>query len=1066
VKQVLLLVCLTWPVCGQVASGTLLGEIRDESASLVPGAKITARHDGTGFSRVAFTGVAGVWRIDQLLPGSYTVTVEKAGFRTLVASPVPLEVNQKVRLDLTMEVGVASASITVEGMASGLQNDDPSVGYRLDSASLTALPLDNRNVISLATLGPGVIPRHLGGFVHDVIGDIQPARGAVELNAPINGARSTMNRFLLDGAANTDRNTFAIAIIPPLDSVQEFRMQTSLASAEFAQAAGGVMDVVTKTGGLNWHGTAFEYFRNEALDARSYFDDRSLPRPVFRQNQFGGSLGGPGPLARTFFFAAYEGLRGKSANSSLNLVPDSTARSGDFRGRLPIFDPMNIDPATSRRLPFPDNIVPAERIDPIARQYLERYEPLPNVSSGPGNYLDSTPGRNTVDSVSGRVDHELRNSSRMFGRYTINEQRGLSTGAFPVRAAREEVRAQQAALGYTAGSSSWLNEARFSFTRLRIFDIPESAFRANVARELGISGIPDDPFTYGLPYFLVTNFSLVTDSPTLPQTQRDNLWHFSDGVTLARGRRTWKFGFDWTNFQLNYSQSRLARGQFIFTGAFSGDPDAAQTTGDALADFLLGFPQLTNRSVGTTLAYLRQNTFSGYVQNDWRVNDRLTVNFGVRYEYFSPYNEKRHNLLNLDYSTLPSAPRLVPAGSAVEPDRNNFAPRIGLAVRPLQGRDIVFRAGYGIYYSPEIATEVYDLIRNGVRNESNVSDGSGRPALTIADGFPRTASTGLPGYFGIDPGARTPYVQQWSANIQYQLPRGVVAEIGYIGTKGTKLGRFRQLNTPLHTETGENLPPRPGDLQQLRPFPELGRIIQRQHISNSIYHSLQVRVDKRLTSRLGLLASFVWSKSIDDADSVIPGFFDSFGAQDERNLRLERGLSFFHVGRRVSAGAVWSLPEPRVWKPVFSNWRMSGIVTLQDGTPLNPVYFAFDPANSGTPNRPDVVPGVSVRLPRSQQTVERFFNTDAFRAPAPYTFGNAGRNILPGPGNNLFDLAVHRRFLLGEVYAIEFRGEFFNAFNHPNWGIPGPYPDFGPFFGRIFASGQPRRAQLALRLDF
>jgi hypothetical protein len=221
-----------------------------------------------------------------------------------------------------------------------------------------------------------------------------------------------------------------------------------------------------------------------------------------------------------------------------------------------------------------------------------------------------------------------------------------------------------------------------------------------------------------------------------------------------------------------------------------------------------------------------------------------------------------------------------------------------------------------------------------------------------------------------------------------------------------------------------------------------------------------------MASRLTFLSSFVWSKSIDDADSVIPGFFESFGAQDERNLRLERGLSFFDVGRRISAGFVYTLPAAAFLRPVLSGWGMSGIVTLQDGTPLNPVYFAFDPANSGTPNRPDVVPGVSVRLPRSQRTADRFFNTDAFRAPAQYTFGNAGRNILPGPGNNVFDLALHRRFPVRESKAVEFRAEFFNAFNHPNFGIPGPYPDFGPFFGKIFATGQPRRVQLALRIDF
>jgi hypothetical protein len=587
-----------------------------------------------------------------------------------------------------------------------------------------------------------------------------------------------------------------------------------------------------------------------------------------------------------------------------------------------------------------------------------------------------------------------------------------------------------------------------------VFEVPESAFRANVVRELGMTGIPDDPFNFGLPFFLVTNFSMVTDTPNRPQLQRDNLWHLSDGISLARGRHTWKFGFQWIHFQLNYLQSQLSRGQFIFTGAFSGLPDSSAPAGDAFADFLLGFPQFTNGNFGSAQAYLRQNTYAGYAQDDWRVNGRLTLNFGMRYEYFSPFTEARSNMLNLDYSRLPAAPRLVRVHSAAEPERNNFAPRVGLAWTPWTKPRLVFRAGYGIYFSPEIAVENYSLVRNGLRNLSNATDGK-RPLLTLRNGFPETGTTGLPSYFGLDTGARTPYMQQWTASVQHQLPGGALLETAYIGSKGTKLGRFRTFNTPL--------PPRPGDLQSLRPFPELGKLIQRQHISNSSYHSLQIKGEKRFSRRLGFLASFVWSKSIDDSDSIVPGLYDSVGAQDERNLRLERGLSFFDVGRRISAGFVYDLPSRTF---LLANWQVSGIVTLQDGTPLNVVYFAADFANSGTPNRPDVVPGQNVKLPRSQRTADHFFNTDAFRAPKPFTFGNAGRNILPGPGNNIFDLALHRRFPIRESAGLEFRAEFFNAFNHPNFGIPGPYPDFGPFFGKIFSTGQPRRVQFALRFDF
>jgi hypothetical protein len=378
----------------------------------------------------------------------------------------------------------------------------------------------------------------------------------------------------------------------------------------------------------------------------------------------------------------------------------------------------------------------------------------------------------------------------------------------------------------------------------------------------------------------------------------------------------------------------------------------------------------------------------------------------------------------------------------------------------------VFRAAYGVFFNPEIAVESYDLVLNNLLNVFNEAQGGLAPVITTRDAFARTSVSGFPTYFGMDPRARTPYVQQWSAGVQREFRGRMLLEVAYIGSKGTRLGRFRQFNTPAHVETGENLPPRPGPLQSLRPFPQLGRIIQRQHIANSSYHSLQVKAEKNVSSRLSLLASFVWAKSIDDADTVIPGLFNSAGAQDERNLRLERGLSFANVGRRISAGYVYRLPETRVAGPVLRGWVLSGTLLLQDGTQLNPIYFSLDLANSGTPNRPDIVPGQSIALPRDQRTPERFFNTAAFRTPAPFTFGNAGRNLITGPGNNIFDFALQRKFRLREGHTVSVRAESFNAFNHPNWGIPLPYPEFGPFFGKILASGEPRRMQFAMRYDF
>jgi hypothetical protein len=1066
VKGLLVALLLTGAVRAQVSSGSLTGDVTDELRKPAPGVSITAVDAETHFSRTVVTDAAGTYTIDELRPGNYSVTAHKAGYRNTSVDEVRVLLNQKRRMDFALEPGRENDTITVTAQVSPLQTDDASEGYLLSERFVRSLPLSSRNVISLVTLGPGAIPRQLGGFAHDIINDLQPGRGAVALNPPVNGARSTANAYVLDGAYNTDRNTFAIAVTPPLESVSEFRIQASGAHAEFPQAGGAVIDVVTKAGTRSFHGSAFELLQNEATDARGFFEVPGLPRGIFRQNQFGGSGGGP-LTGSTYFFLAYEGLRGKSASATQHLLPTADLRAGNFAGRNTIFDPLRLD-AAGNRIPFADNVIPSARIDPAARKYLDTYEPLPNNPDGAGgNYVDTTPNLSNSDSGSARLDRSWSARNQMFGRYTINDERTTLAGAFPQRPTNQTLRAQQAAIADTWSGGSWVMENRLSFTRLRVFDLPLSAFGTDEAGALGLQGLPKDPFTFGLPAIIVTNFDMVQDSNTLPQLQRDNTWYLSSALSRTTGRHTWKTGVQYSRATIAYLQSQYVRGQYLYGGGFTADLSAPDNTGDPFADFLLGYPSSTKRNVGTTQAYLRQNNFGAYAQDDWRVNRRMTLTAGLRYEYASPFTEARGNLLNLDYSTLPAPPVLRRVTMAVNPNWTNFAPRAGLALKlpGLHSRDLVFRAAYGIYFSPEIAAETYDLIRNGVRNEIN-EPASTTPVLTFENGFPRTASTGFPSYFGIDQNARTPYVQQWSAGFQHEGPGHTLIEIAYVGTKGTRLGRFRRFNTPAHVETGENLGPRPGDLQSLRTFPELGPLFQRQHLANSIYHSLQIKAERQVGSSVRFLASFVWSKSIDDADSLIPGQFESFGAQDERNLRLERGLSFFDVRRRFSAGYVIRLPAAQFARRALAGWEISGTATLQDGTPLNPVYFVVDFANSGTPNRPNVVPGQQILAAPGERTADHFYNANAISDPAPFTFGNAGRNILPGPGNVVVDVALHRRFALRDPAAMEFRAESFNLLNHPNIGIPGPYPDFGPFFGKAFSAGDPRRLQFGLRFEF
>ena len=1062
-----LLLVFSMPLDAQVSSGTLLGDVHDEKGAVIQGVAIQATNTATGFSRTAATNAFGSYRIDDLLPGSYTVTAAHEGFQTATVSSLLIDVNKKARLDFDLHLSSSHEAVTVTARASLLQTDEVSEGYLLGSSFFEALPLLGRNIITLVTIGPGAVPRQLGGFTHDINNDQQGNRGAVAFNAPVNGARSDENSYIVDGGYDTDQNVRAISVIPLMETVSEFRIQTSLAAAEFAQSGGGVIDIVTKPGTPQFHGNAFEFVRNEATDARGFFEVPGLPRGVFRQNQYGATLGGP--LVRsTYFFASFERLRNRSAEATQHLVPDAAVRGGDFSGGSPIFDPLTLT-AAGTRMPFANNVIPSSRIDAAAAKYLAFYEPLPNSPLSNGfDYTDATPNVDHSDNGSMRLDRAWGQRSHFFVRYTINDERATLAGSFPALPTVEDTRAQQAAVGHTFAGSSWVNEAHLSFMRLRVLDLPENAFGVNVLANLGITGLAASPFTYGLPALTVSDYETVQDSQNLPQTQRDNTWYFSDGFSRTVGRHTWKAGFQFTHFTMGYLQSLFVRGNFIFTGQYSNDPNNPNTTGDAFADFLLGYPAQTQRQVGDAQAYLRRNNYSSYIQDDWRLTPRITISAGLRYEYFSPFTEDRGNLMNLDYSTLPAPPVLRQVSGSTNPDHKDFAPRIGLAARLPQrfgSRDTVFRAGYGIFFSPEQAIEAYNLVRNGVLNQLNQPSGLA-PILTLENGFPQTSSTGFPSYYGVDRNAPTPYVQQWSASLQRELPGGALFEVAYVGTKGTDLGLFRRFNTPAHVEIGQNLPPRPGDLQSLRTFPELGTLYQDQHIANSIYHSLQVKAEKRFTHRLSFIASFVFGKSIDDADGIVPGSFESFGAQDERNLRLERGLSFFDVRRRLVGGFVYSIPDAPVWRPVFSNWQLSGNMTFQDGTPQNPVYFSSDFANAGTPNRPNIVPGQNILLPPSQRNANQYYNPNAIAAPAPYTFGDAGRDILPTPGNAVIDGALHRRFVIREGKTIEFRAETFNIANHPNLGIPGPYPDFGPFFGKFFSSGDPRRMQFALRFDF
>jgi hypothetical protein len=1070
----------------QGSTGSIFGTVTDPSGALVPGATIKVKWLGGGWEREMITDDQGEFRLAGLPPGQWVLMAAAPGFRSSRA-PVFLDVNQQLRRDFQLQIGIVSSVEVIDQRAA--PSESTTVSFVVPPVGVAEFPLNARDFMSLVALGPGPVSRNLGGFATDGFTDLQPRRGEVGFNFPINGARANMNTHLLDGTSNSDGHVQAFVVNPSIESILEFRVQTSGSGPEFGRMAGGQINVVTKSGTEKIHGSLFEFLRNEKLDARNFFDPPDQKKIPFKQSQFGGAIGGPVIIpfvklgGRSFFFASYEGLRSRLAHTALITVPTEALRSGDFAGQKPIFDPQAIDPSTGKRRPFAGNRIPPGRLDPTARLLLDQFQPLPNRPGELNNYVNSHPQANRHDGITLRVDHAFSERDFVFARYTLNNDDDLTPGLFPGTGTVIDLRAQNLSFSYNhLFSSGTQNDWRFGFNRLRLFDVPENAFKNDVVGRLGISGIDRDPVNFGFPRFDIPGFVLVGDEILLPLSQRDNTFHVVNNFTTIRNKHVLKLGAEFERFQYNFLQRQSSRGQFQFTGVFSSDLSDFEGTGEPFADFLLGLPQRTIRTVGAAQAYLRRSSFSWYLQDEYKVTPRLNLNLGLRYEYYAPFSERRDNYFNLDYSHLPQAPRLVgaqksgPLGRALaRSDRNNFAPRIGFAWRPSAGAQSrwVVRGAYGVFYDQGIGARFYDLVRNGIRTETNQATPE-KPSLTLRQGFASSVDAGIPSYFSSDVNGRTAYMQNWNLSIEFPVPGAISGEVAYVGGKGTKLERYRTFNTPLHELTGGNLPPRPGPIQELRSFPDLGKIIHRENSAASTFHSLQAKAEHRVSSNFYFFASFSLAKSIDDADGILPGFYDSLPAQDERNLRAERALSFFDVRKRFTSSFVWRLPIGRgtsFWPDygfitgLMSNWQVAGTILEQDGTPVNPVIFS-NPANADTSTRPNRVAGVKITLPRSQRTPERFFNTDAFAFPPPYSFGNAGRNTIPGPGNNIIDLSFSRSFKLREPAEARFRVDFFNLFNHPNWGIPIPYVDFGPAFGSIAATGEPRRIQLSLKISF
>lgn len=1057
----------------QVDTGTITGTVRDASLAVLPNAKITIVNQGTGQSIELATNAQGFYVSPPLRPGQYTVRVDASGFES-AAKRVEMDLTQRAVLDFELKVGAVLQQVNVEDVAPILQTESATLSNLRTERAIKDLPLNGRNFAQLLQLSAGVMPAQ----TQQSGSPITMKRG-VTGNA-VNGTRLEENNFLVDGISNIENhNGLGILIFPSIDAIAEFRIESSVSDAQFGRAGGGTINLTYKSGSRELHGGIYEFLRNAVLDARNFFDNPREKIPPFKQNQFGGFLGGPLLRAKkTFFFASYEGQRVRQAQTLTSTVPTAAFREGDFSAASQrIFDPLTQQPTGAGqflREQFAGNRIPAARLDPVGRNILGLY-PLPNLGAGVANNFLHNP----VRSISGnkadfKVDWLLSASDTAFVRYShssddLEEPSFLpapAVGNGPGVPGPTSQPVHQVVWSEThIVSPSQSNEFRFGWTRLDLRAFNPN-FGRNVSQEIGVPGanVAGDPLTSGLSIFTVAGAAALGDNGFSPAVVVSDNLQWSDNFNYVRSRHTFKFGGELQRRRYNAFQSNVLRGSMAFNGAYTQNPAAPAGTGLGAADVLLGRPISGQiRFLNGTRGF-RRTELAFYVQDVYKVTGKLTLTLGLRYENFlgwpwTEVNDRMYQFVPERQDVVRVGTGMVPWRSGARGDHNNLSPRIGLAYRPFSRT--VFRASHGIYYS----APQWDITRNLAANppefivfaftNSQFDFAGARPA---ARGFERPAQGSVEGTLrAIEVGARTPYTQQWNASVQQELPMAMSLTAAYVGTRGTKLQGFPDINQAV---------PGAGPVSSRRPFPRFDAISGIQTRFDSIYHGLQVTGERRFHSGVNFLIGYTYSHVIDNTSQ--------FGdVMDLRNIALDRGNAEFDVRHRLVASWVYELPFRAAGpaRHLVQGWQLNGILSLYDGLPLT-INSSSNTLNTGRGTRADRLR--SGELPNSQRTLQRWFDTQAFTAPGQQRFGNSGRNILRGPGTKQLDFSLFKEFRFSENQArwLEFRAEFFNLTNTPQFNNPNT--TFGsPGFGSISSAGSPltlqrtaRQIQFALKLYF